>query len=104
MYIKVQKRENQWFRADTGALVGKTAETYVNFYYGGVTPIIASTDGSYIRPLYGRIDSKTKKFIPLCEGNTVKLCGGKFCNGFGSVLCAKRKSLKSDGYYIFISD
>lgn len=104
MYVKVQKNGNQWLRDDNGTLVGTTAETYANLFFGGTTPIIESTDGTYIRPVYGRIDSKTKKFIPLCEGYKIKHCTGRFCKGFASPICSNHKSLKSDGYYIFISD
>lgn len=103
MYIRVRKVGNHWFRDDDGTIVGETARAYANIYFGGKTPIIKTKDGIYIKPHYGRIDSKTKNFLPLCEGRLLDICIGKSCSEHSSSMCPRFKTHKSDGYYIFIN-
>lgn len=104
MYLKVHSKGNQWFRDDNGTLVGQTADTYYNTYHSFKPLIIKLLDGSYVRPIYGRIVPNSDKFVPLCEGVNTKLCTGPFCKGFSNdpYICPKYKAGPTDGYYILV--
>lgn len=104
MYVKLHREGNQWFRDDNGTLVGETVNTYFNTYYNFKTPIIKTPDWTYVRPVYGRINSKTGKFVALCEGKLTRLCVGRSCRGFSSdpLACPLHQKTPTDGYYIIV--
>jgi len=104
MYIKVHCKGTEWFRDDNGALVGEIADTYHNVYYSRKQPIIKTNVGNYIKPIYGRINPKSKEFVPLCEGERIHLCTGTFCKGFSEnpYICPRHNKDSSVGYYILI--
>ena len=101
MYTKVHKKGDQWFR-DDGTLVGNTVDTYFYTYHGLKLPIIKALDGFYIRPVWGRVDQQTQKFVPLCEGMNTKLCTGPFCKAYSDnpIICPRYKGNNTEGYYI----
>lgn len=95
MYVKVHEKDNQWFRDDNGALVGKT------FYTAGSEVLIDTKDkSSSIIAYYGYLN-KDSSFVPLCKRQDCDyecLCECKPECRYTT------KEFESSGFYMPVSD
>ena len=97
MYVKVHEKDNQWFRDDNGALVGKTL-IKAGDKTGEALIVTDKNDG--ILASYGYLD-KNHLFVPFCKRQA--------CNY--DCLCAcfphcryTTKDSASSGHYIYVYD
>lgn len=97
MYVKVHEKDNQWFRDDNGALVGKT-----QIKTGGETgeALILTDKRDGIIATYGYLD-KNHVFVPLCKRQSCDyecLCQNLFNCRYTT------KGGKTAGLYIYVYD
>ena len=102
MYVKVHKKDNRWFKYDTGELVGKEVPEgqkleNLKILYGD--NIIISNNNKYLIVYHGYFNT---------EGNFFRFCKRKVCqhcsNSIRTLACPNYVSKPTAGYYIKTSD
>jgi len=95
MYVRVYRKDDQWFRVDNRSLVGKEIFDTDSFFCK-TQHIIETNTGRYYKPIKGYFNGE--KFIPLCQAG----CNFSNCQYNNSAFCfCSHKDDNSAGYYIF---
>jgi len=95
MYVRVYRKDDQWFRKDTHALIG-TEVLNTTSKYKFTQHIIQGADGTYYMPQLGYLDEKNK-FVPLCKAH----CCLSLCPHRNTPFCYHLNKInKTTGYYL----